>query len=574
MSVAANAPLAKALHVYYDCHWSEEAPQAPRADAMSNAGQTSASPQWVPAPAGADLTGKTLGDYRILRKLGQGGMGQVYLAEQVSLKRKVALKFLRAEFVSSPNSLARFRREAEAVAKATHANIVQVYAIDERDGLHFMALEYVEGRTLKDFLELKGPPDALLAMSIMRQTASALQRAAELGIVHRDIKPENILLTRKGEVKVADFGLSRCLTPDEQPLNLTQSGVTMGTPLYMSPEQVEGKPLDPRSDIYSFGVTCYHMLAGQAPFRGENAFEVALQHVQTQAKPIGEIRGDLPPLLCAIISKMMAKKPDDRYQTCRDVIRDLARVREGMSAASTGETGAMLLSGAVSTTPSTPTLACPTLRRRRWLPWFVAVSLLISAGSGATVGWLRLKKESASTPQAVSAADSSTVDALFSKQKHEQFLKDAVEQYADPGNDPTKIRNGRNHCLELGLLYLDQWRLEEANALFTGLVPSPVDEYSTLGKLGHAIVLGLQNKPAESNKAFLELTKDKRFQKQRPRQAWFFFDNLQLAQWTARALDYNFKNAEKDFPGDLTPLRTPWSGGGRRGAIDKSSGKK
>ena len=241
-----------------------------------------------------DLSGQTLGDFQIIRRLGEGGMGQVYLAEQISLKRKVALKLLRADLAANPTALARFKAEAEAVAQATHANIVQVYAIGEVNGLNYMALEYVEGRNLRQFLEKKGPPEVMLALSIMRQVAAALQRASELGIIHRDIKPENILLTRKGEVKVADFGLSRIFGDDTQPLNLTQSGVTMGTPLYMSPEQVEGKPVDPRTDIYSFGVTCYHMLAGQPPFRGSSAFEVAIQHVQKQPKPLAEIRPDLP----------------------------------------------------------------------------------------------------------------------------------------------------------------------------------------------------------------------------------------------------------------------------------------
>src|SRR6516225_10717437 len=176
-----------------------------------------------------DLTGQTLGDYRVLRRLGQGGMGQVYLAEQISLKRKVALKLLRSDLAANAVSLARFKNEAEAVARATHANIVQVYAIGESNGLHFMALEYVEGRNLREYLEKKGPPNVPQALAIMRQAAAALQRAAELGIVHRDIKPENILLTRKGTVKVADFGLSRCLAPEQAPLSLTQSGITMGT---------------------------------------------------------------------------------------------------------------------------------------------------------------------------------------------------------------------------------------------------------------------------------------------------------------------------------------------------------
>src|SRR5262245_44063773 len=278
-----------------------------------------------------DLTGQTLGDYRVLRRLGQGGMGQVYLAEQISLKRKVALKLLRSDLAANAVSLARFKREAEAVAKATHANIVQVYAIGESGGLHFMALEYVEGRNLRDYLAKKGPPELLQALSIMRQVASALQRASELGIIHRDIKPENILLTRKGEVKVADFGLSRCLDGDRPALNLTQSGTTLGTPLYMSPEQVEGRPLDPRTDIYSFGVTCYHMLTGQPPFQGASAFEVVLQHVRSDPVPLSAVRPDLPPALCAIIHRMLAKDPARRYQTARELLKDLSRLRESLS---------------------------------------------------------------------------------------------------------------------------------------------------------------------------------------------------------------------------------------------------
>src|SRR2546425_8522879 len=174
------------------------------------------------AGAEPDLTGTTLGDYHILRRLGQGGMGQVYLAEQVSLKRKVALKLLKSILAANPTALARFKKEAEAVARATHANIVQVYFIGETDGIHYMALEYVEGRNLREYLNKKGPPDVALGLSILRQIAAAIQRAHEHGIIHRDIKPENILLTRKGEVKVTDFGLSRCLDGTGAAVNLTQ----------------------------------------------------------------------------------------------------------------------------------------------------------------------------------------------------------------------------------------------------------------------------------------------------------------------------------------------------------------
>jgi serine/threonine-protein kinase len=162
----------------------------------------------------------------------------------------------------------------------------------------------------------------------MWQAASALQKAAEQGIVHRDIKPENIMLTDSDEVKVADFGLAR-LTDEGDALHLTQAGVTMGTPLYMSPEQVQGKPLDPRSDIYSFGVTCYHMLAGEPPFRADSALGVAVQHINTQPKPLDAARPDLPPTLCRIVHKSLAKDPAERYQSAAELLDDLRSVRGG-----------------------------------------------------------------------------------------------------------------------------------------------------------------------------------------------------------------------------------------------------
>src|SRR5205823_13882655 len=212
--------------------------------------------------------------------------------------------------------------------------------------------------------------------------------ASELGIIHRDIKPENILLTHKGEVKVADFGLSRVLVGDQQPLHITQSGVTMGTPLYMSPEQVEGRAVDARTDIYSFGVTCYHVLSGEPPYRGKSAFEVALQHVKGEPTPLGIIRPDLPAELCAVVHKMMARAPESRYQTCREVLKDLALLREGLAGAagvqqtqmaSLSALRAAADSGFVAKTTSLP----PPGKWRRRLPWAVALTLLLAAGGGA-----------------------------------------------------------------------------------------------------------------------------------------------------------------------------------------------
>lgn len=173
--------------------------------------------QQKPATPPPDITGRTLGDFHILRRIGTGGMGQVYLARQISLKREVALKLLRNDLNSDPTALARFQAEAQAVAKLNHPNIVHIHQIGESDGLPYMVLEFVEGRNLRDYLARKGPPDLPISLSIMRQVAAALQKAHEQGIIHRDIKPENILVTRKVEVKVTDFGLSRFFTPESPP---------------------------------------------------------------------------------------------------------------------------------------------------------------------------------------------------------------------------------------------------------------------------------------------------------------------------------------------------------------------
>jgi serine/threonine protein kinase len=457
------------------------------------------------ASGNADLTGQTLGDFKITRRLGQGGMGQVYLAEQISLKRNVALKILKSDLAANDIALERFKREAQHVARATHANIVQVYAIDQWEGLHYMALEYVEGFNLREYLIKKGPPQVPLALSIMRQIASALAEANEHGIVHRDIKPENILLTRKGQVKVADFGLARCFTPDQQTLNLTQSGVTMGTPLYMSPEQVQGQTLDARTDIYSFGVTCYHMLAGEPPFKGETPFEVALQHVQSQAKPLTEVRPDLPTELSAVVGKMMAKQPGDRYQTARELLQDVLRLRNSLTAALKGKSGSISLV-ATGVEPLVALEAEPSEapKSRRWLPWAVAASILVALLAGAAIGIIRGRPTNAANASLASkepAAAGSDLDrdgSLALKEK-EKRLRQAAKDYANPGNDRAI---GISHQVELAVFFLDQRRYEDADRFFKELSDNSqkVPMYALLGRIGHAVVLAFQDKAAESMK--------------------------------------------------------------------------
>jgi serine/threonine-protein kinase len=276
----------------------------------------------------ADLTGVVLGDFQVEKLLGRGGMGEVYLATQLSLNRPVALKVLRPDFASNPTYLGRLKIEATAVARLNHPNIVQVYTCGMSDDIHFIAMEYVQGTNLKDYIVKKGALELPLAFSIMRQTAQAVGAAGEVGLIHRDVKPENILITKKGRVKVADFGL--CRDQEGGSGHLTQSGITMGTPLYMSPEQAQGHAVDQRSDLYSMGVTFYHMLTGFPPFRAETALALALKHVREAPRSMLVHRADLPTPLDRMVMKLMAKAPQDRYQSAGELLTDLAKLRDSL----------------------------------------------------------------------------------------------------------------------------------------------------------------------------------------------------------------------------------------------------
>jgi serine/threonine-protein kinase len=527
-------------------------------------------PRGGEALAGPDLSGRTVGDFHVIRRLGQGGMGQVYLAEQVSLKRNVALKVLRPDLARNEQSLARFKAEAEAVARLTHANVVQVYYIGAVDGLPFMALEYVEGKNLREYLEKKGPTELPLALSIMRQVAAALVRAGELGIVHRDIKPDNILLTRKGEVKVADFGLSRVLTGDA-PLNLTQSGVTMGTPLYMAPEQAEGKPVDSRADIYSFGVTSYHMLAGEPPFRGATAVEVALQHITAEPPPLAQVRPDLPPGVCALVHKMMAKRPDDRFQTARDLLREMVRLREGMSAVGPipaslpsvdvepVQTSANPGNSAVAIAASGTTSVADVAPWQPWPRWLIASAVAGSVAIAALAG-VALARVGQPLPRPTAhggAGDGSDVEPP--PRDDEPALRRTAERYIaeGPGKD---VSVGMSLCCRLAILYLDRHRLDDADKLFTRLESADkVPSYRTFGRLGRAIVLALESKPDESNKGFQSIASAlpqrdpdaaKGPQKRPDAELVKLLQNPSFLYWLAQAVRYNHING---LPDDQVP---------------------
>jgi len=312
-----------------------------------------------------DLTGVNLGDFHVERLLGRGGMGEVYLATQQSLNRPVALKVLLSTYSSNPTYLGRLKTEATAVAKLNHPNIVHVYMLGCSDDIHFIAMEYVEGTNLREYILKKGAIDLPLAYSIMRQTAQAIAAAGAIGLIHRDVKPENILMTRKGRVKVADFGLCRDLATGGA--HLTQSGVTMGTPLYMSPEQAQGHAVDHRSDLYSLGVTFYHMLTGEPPFDGDTALAVALKQVREVPRSMLVHRADLPEALDRLVLKLMAKSPKDRYQSALDLLADLGKLRDALPVGSS-PTIADTSHGSPAGTDGSRTAAADNGRRSRRSP--------------------------------------------------------------------------------------------------------------------------------------------------------------------------------------------------------------
>ena len=232
------------------------------------------------------LTGSQIGDYHVLRRIGRGGMADVYAAQHGPLGRQVALKVLRHDLAGNQEYAERFRREAQAAAKLSHPNIVHVYEVGRVGNHHFIAQELVDGLNLKEQVEKYGPLTEEEAVAVLRAVTLALCAAHKEGITHRDIKPENILRSHQGEIKVADFGLARLQGGGD----LTQIGLTMGTPRYMSPEQVQGKLVDPRSDLYSLGCTLYYLLSGRPPFDAEEPLAVAMQHLNETAKPLSSIR--------------------------------------------------------------------------------------------------------------------------------------------------------------------------------------------------------------------------------------------------------------------------------------------
>jgi len=301
-------------------------------------------------------SGTAIGRYEIIEPLGQGGMATVYKARQPSLERVVALKVIRPGFSDDPEFLERFKREARAVARLDHPNVVQVYDFDQVDGRAFLAMQYLEGGTLRDRVAQLAQERRLLPQAevarIVEQVASALAYGHGLGVVHRDVKPANIMLTRDGRAVVTDFGIARMLGGTQ----LTATGVGIGTPEYMSPEQGQGTALDARSDEYSLGVVVYELLTGSLPFTGDTPFAVVLKHVRDPLPPARQLNPAVNADTEAVLAKALAKDPSARYLgvvELADALRSALGVGERVTAPTVVTPRAAPAAAAATGLPST-----------------------------------------------------------------------------------------------------------------------------------------------------------------------------------------------------------------------------
>ncbi len=281
---------------------------------------------------GGSLAQKQIGGYKSLRRIGEGGMGEVYLAEQLNMHRLVALKVLHSQWADDEEFRKRFLLEARAAGKLSHQNLINVYDVGKYQGKYYFAMEYVDGVTVEDMIEDEGMLPVEKVIDITLQVCLALQYLFKNDIVHRDIKPANMLVTKDNVVKLGDFGFIQSAYDAE----LLQEGTTLGTPDYISPEQARGeRNLDVRSDIYSLGASVFHMLTGKTLFKG-SCSQVMRDHINTEPPPIQELRGDVPEEFMRVLEKMLGKDPADRFQSAEEVIRDLELIKIDQ-AADTGD---------------------------------------------------------------------------------------------------------------------------------------------------------------------------------------------------------------------------------------------
>ena len=332
--------------------------------------------------------------YVLERSLGSGGMGEVYLAHDEVLDRDVALKVLRSHYAGDEEFAERFLREARSAASLSHPNIVQVYDRGEtEDGISYIAMEYVPGGTLKELIDERAPFGAREAAGVAAQISLALEAAHERGVIHRDIKPQNVLVASSGDLKVTDFGIARAASA----VTSSASSAVFGTAGYISPEQAMGEPVGPASDLYSLGVVLYEMLTGELPYTADNSIAVCMKHVTEPLRPPRTLNPAIPEQMNALVVKLLAKNPLDRYTSAAGLLTDLERVQDGLP---------LILSAEATTQPLGPPAAPRSVagRQKGSRTLAVAAVAMLVLLSAVLFGFLQGGTEQGSLPRAQSVA--------------------------------------------------------------------------------------------------------------------------------------------------------------------------
>ncbi len=360
------------------------------------------------------------GRYRVLRRLGSGGMADVYLVEDQQLGRRVALKLLYRHFAEDVQFVERFRREASSAAGLQHQSIVGIFDRGEWDGTYYIAMEYIEGHTLKEIIRERGPAPPEAAVDVVLQILRALRFAHQRGVVHRDIKPHNVLIDEDGRVKVTDFGIARAGASD-----MTETGSIMGTAQYLSPEQAQGRPVDARSDLYSIGIVLYELLTGRVPFDAESAVSVALKQVSERPVPPRELDPTIPPALEGVVLRALEKDPAHRFADADEFI-------EALHAARLAPDDVVVVPPAA---PIEEILEEDDRRGRRWWLWLLILLALAAIAFGA---YALLKPQEVAVPNVIGRT-SATAAQILQNQGFEVQIDPAVN--ADVEKDRVFAQN-------------------------------------------------------------------------------------------------------------------------------------